>query len=225
MKLLYQKAEAYERASKERKFYEVAAVSTKRVAEPSKRGCFRCGKADHLANSNSCPARNATCRSCSKIGHFQKQCKTRKTSKCEEKISKNISSVSPVPEDITIFSVKTPSTTNAMKRDIKINGKNVTAIIDTGAAVNVIPYGLVSNCSLKPTTLRLKTWCSHPLDVIGETECEITYKDEVVYDSFIVVQTTERFPLLSTSLCKKLGMLQKIVGSAMLEVHDRYPDV
>ncbi|KAF6033964.1 hypothetical protein EB796_007738 [Bugula neritina] len=36
------------------------------------RKCFRCGKADHMANDQACPARDKKCRVCHKLGHFAK---------------------------------------------------------------------------------------------------------------------------------------------------------
>jgi hypothetical protein len=41
----------------------------------NRRVCFRCGNPDHDARSNSCPARDATCRKCEKKGHYARVCR------------------------------------------------------------------------------------------------------------------------------------------------------
>ena len=42
--------------------------------------CMRCGKPDHQLGQK-CPAKNAKCKDCDKIGHFHKVCKTKKRAK------------------------------------------------------------------------------------------------------------------------------------------------
>jgi len=39
--------------------------------------CFRCGREGHYAKDKECPARNQSCWSCKKVGHFQSQCQTK----------------------------------------------------------------------------------------------------------------------------------------------------
>ena len=42
-----------------------------------KEKCLRCGKPDHQPGQK-CPAKNAKCKDCHKIGHFHKVCQTKK---------------------------------------------------------------------------------------------------------------------------------------------------
>ena len=44
------------------------------------RKCMRCGKPDHQPRQK-CPAKNAKCKDCHKIGHFHKVCQTKKRAK------------------------------------------------------------------------------------------------------------------------------------------------
>ena len=39
--------------------------------------CMRCGKPDHQPGQK-CPAKNAKCKECHKIGHFHKVCQSKK---------------------------------------------------------------------------------------------------------------------------------------------------
>ena len=41
--------------------------------------CYRCDREGHMAKSETCPARNRTCKSCGKVAHFAIVCKTTKT--------------------------------------------------------------------------------------------------------------------------------------------------
>ena len=43
----------------------------------SPRKCYRCGSGTHLANSPDCKARNSSCNSCQRPGHFSKVCRQR----------------------------------------------------------------------------------------------------------------------------------------------------
>ena len=53
--------------------YKSSHNSTRNQTKP---WCFRCSSEKHLANDPSCPARNVQCRSCHKIGHYSKICKS-----------------------------------------------------------------------------------------------------------------------------------------------------
>ena len=44
------------------------------------RKCMRCGKPEHQPGQK-CPAKNAKCKDCHKIGHFHKVCQSRKRTK------------------------------------------------------------------------------------------------------------------------------------------------
>lgn len=72
------KAEAFERATAGRNEMEKVSVIRQQVKEEGScnlRKCYRCGSNNHLANSDSCKARNVECRMCHKVGHFRSQCR------------------------------------------------------------------------------------------------------------------------------------------------------
>nr|XP_036678053.1 uncharacterized protein LOC118879276 [Drosophila suzukii] len=55
----------------------IQRVSHQKTRDPDTlQECGRCGRKGHRENSPDCPARSATCRKCSKIGHFARKCKT-----------------------------------------------------------------------------------------------------------------------------------------------------
>lgn len=40
--------------------------------------CIRCGRRDHQASDDNCPARKVTCHKCGAVGHFAARCRTRR---------------------------------------------------------------------------------------------------------------------------------------------------
>ena len=55
----------------------VEAVAKEMVKEGK---CMRCGKQEHQPGQK-CPAKNAMCKDCYKIGHFHKACQSKKRAK------------------------------------------------------------------------------------------------------------------------------------------------
>lgn len=89
-------------------------------SKPSNNGngvCFRCASEDHRANDPKCPAKNATCRSCQKIGHYAAVCKSR------TRVATVIASCTRTPRPEIV---------------LKIAQKDVSFIVDTGAEVTIL---------------------------------------------------------------------------------------
>ncbi|XP_022796419.1 uncharacterized protein LOC111334864 [Stylophora pistillata] len=51
-----------------------SVVNLKGSTSSEKRGCFNCGREDHLARDWRCPARGRKCLQCGEIGHFKVKC-------------------------------------------------------------------------------------------------------------------------------------------------------
>ena len=236
------RAETFECAHKERKSTEVSAVMKKSPESHSTRKCFRCGSRDHIANFDKCPAKAEKCHVCSKIGHFKSQCRANKSRNFSESsvhdrprtsLVSNVSDfVQPSSDGSNIFSLTAVDACSVScddtKRNVIINGRNVLAIIDTGASVNVLPNGMVPSAELSPSHVKLNTWGALPLKVIADVQCTIQYKDRSVDETFIVVDTDKNksLPLMSSSLCKKLGLLQELVQNVSLtDFPSNFPEV
>ena len=90
------RAEAMERARADQKSImarpqQEALYAVKKDKKPNstwkpnqKGNCYRCGSASHLANSENCSARKATCKLCGKVGHYQRVCKSNKVNAVDE---------------------------------------------------------------------------------------------------------------------------------------------
>ena len=111
---------------------------------PNQKGnCYGCGSASHLANSENCSARKATCKLCGKVGHYQRVCKSNKVNAVDE--------TPDASEEIFAQQGKAP------RYDVTINGLTVKCIADTSAAVNVMQKHLFEDADWKPTVTNLST--------------------------------------------------------------------
>lgn len=224
------KAEAFERAKKERGSAKVCSAATSRPEpekpastpttprrtqtnshshEKGKVKCFRCGNTSHKANFPNCPAKNAVCHLCAKKGHFKSQCKSQFRVHTVQEVPSS-------PNDtgnVDIFAVG-----QGNKRSIFINGQSVSAIIDTGAEISVIPRDVliqksisslsdIAPCNIKTITV----YGGSKLQVLGEVNCTCRYGDKEVQTTLFVIDTDDSNILLSSDLCAKLDLLQELI--------------
>ncbi|KRZ72456.1 Retrovirus-related Pol polyprotein from transposon 17.6 [Trichinella papuae] len=102
-----------------------------------KQVCYFCGKRRHPRVN--CPARNTTCNNCGKVGHFAKVCKSASKRTASASVTSLIcSSSSPTATELK----------NAIV-EAKINGTNISALIDTGSSLSLIDERLCKTLELK----------------------------------------------------------------------------
>ena len=94
----------------------------------TRRQCFFCGRAYH--ERKYCPAINSTCFSCGKIGHFSRVCRSNNGSGKRLKSTNQSAALSLA----SLTSMACPG--NLLKSAIlvNLNGKNLTALIDSGSS-------------------------------------------------------------------------------------------
>ena len=112
-----------------------------------------------------CPAKGHRCVSCGKYNHFAKVC--RATTKPKEKARQGVNAVDfpgqpPESEDDmdddenavhVVYAIEPHSRhrRKAPKCDININGLNTTALIDTGASINLMATDILEQMRKRPT--------------------------------------------------------------------------
>lgn len=93
--------------------------------------CYRCGKSPGHAKAQ-CPARDATCHTCGKRGHYSKVCKSTKTVHVVE---------TDCNEDTPLFLGSVDAGLDPWFADLTIRNHKVRFKIDTGVDVSVITEG------------------------------------------------------------------------------------
>lgn len=230
------KAESYERAKLERG-RTVAAIrlsmSTPKVgstkpasvpgksmnrnnnfSNPSGRQCYRCGSGTHKANNPSCPAVNAVCGHCGKVGHYQRMClskeeRTRQPTKAQVRgiQSSSDSKTDSFPSnEYKIFS----SSNSVACKDVLIDDKLYSVILDSGAEVNVMPRYLMPDKTLTSTKVRIKSWGNFDIPVLGSTVCKVTCNSHEIFATFFVVDIAAMQPLFSLTLLRQLDLISEL---------------
>ena len=207
------RAEACERARQDRMAINTNADSVCRVETPKKSfnslQCYRCGSKEHVANSKECRARNQQCRNCGKTGHYAKVCRSKKSASKEvqqvlEEPKYPASHTSFVIQGITSAS-KTPTVS------AKINGQVVTCVVDTGAAVNVMPAHILKSVAWQPTTASLRAYGGTQLQTLGEAILGVQCNGRSVKAKFIRVRVSQdSLPLFCSHLCYELHLVENV---------------
>ena len=149
----------------------------------SENKCIRCGKHPHTRQN--CPARDSICYKCGKRGHFGTVC-----------LSKSVAMLSEDPTDpieTSYLNAMTDGTkiTKSWTIPVKVNGKPVSFVIDTGAEVSAMSkdiYEAIGKPQLdKPT----KVLCGpgrQTLDVLGCCTVKISYKQQSIHQPVYVIR-------------------------------------
>ena len=102
--------------------------------------CYWCGRERHPKFR--CPARDHTCKKCTRIGHYERVCKANIQKKT------NVSSAHPFLASIVSAPKKEPKCLSPSTFDVGLNGFTVNALWDTGSAENYIHPSAVNKCKL-----------------------------------------------------------------------------
>ena len=146
-----------------------AATTSKRSFNGKKSSCFNCGGPRHQNdNRQLCPAKDASCRKCGKLGHFAKVCRTSKNL-----TDRNALSSAVLLAPVSIASVSPPGLFTA-----KINGSDLNALLDTGSADNFISKRKVADLSLstqKRDSVVSMASSSFSMELTEYCVCDITF--------------------------------------------------
>ena len=114
----------------------------------SKRTCFFCGGPRH--NRQFCPAKDAVCHNCEKLGHFAKVCQSKRKNS-----SSKVTSASTHPALASVIATsKSPESLQKTIIDAYVDNKHVNALIDTGSSDSFICNRLVRSFNLNPIPTR-----------------------------------------------------------------------
>lgn len=202
-----------------------------------KRGrCYRCDSEFHYSIDAVCPAREATCVKCNKVGHYAKCCRAnvrdyRKQVKPKDKPG----AVNQVEDDDSdngyAFAVNDGKLTGMVK--VNIGGVPLKMLIDSGASTNIIDRkaweqlkrGKVK-CKTQQCAKKLYAYGSkEPLKVLGSFQSKLSVGEVELDDEFVVING-EGQPLLGYDTATRLGILRVGLGINMVneDIRQEFPE-
>ena len=190
---------------------------------PMAKTCSRCGRSP-LHGRHQCPAINATCRKCTKKGHFQAMCRSGKT----------VGAVQADSSDVFLGAVKDHQSegntgSSPWNLTLSVNGKPVRFRIDTGADVTVIPEPTLKEFKevrLQPSNKSLRGPGQCPLDVCGQFKGTLRHGAYQAEEQIFVVRGLQK-ALLGRPAIEALGLVLRVnaVNDKNREIIDRYPEL
>lgn len=180
---------------------------------PEAKSCYFCGNAwPHEKGRSSCPANKVVCRTCQKIGHFQKLCHSRN----KTEVTHNLATSQNGSSDEETFAITVSQVTTSSKVpriNIAVNGKPIKFAIDTGASVNVISEDIlmksgIGQSQLNQTDVKIYPYQSKtPLSVLGCFTATLSHKNATLTTNIFVVKGSAD-SLLGYESAVNLGLIQ-----------------
>ncbi|KAF6017335.1 hypothetical protein EB796_024348 [Bugula neritina] len=173
------------------------------------RKCFRCGKADHMANDQACPARDKKCRVCHKLGHFAKSkfCKgVPVVRNVIEEADQSPQISRPKNEDAALYNIKPNSNITIPKCNANIEGVTVEFIVDTSDCDNVVSaatcHRIARNVELLPTDKQLYGYGTESkLNLLGYFKANISVNGKIIASKFYVFNGSARCLMSYKTAC------------------------
>ena len=195
--------------------------SNQQNPKTSTKGCTRCGKFPTHPR-NQCPAREAKCHKCGKLGHYQSMCRSSTMATIQT------GTVTEEPFLGTIEEITAHKHSNQWMVELELNGQPVKFKIDTGADVTAVSeeiFKKLHGVTLRKTNKSLVGPAKHELMVCGQFTGTLTYKQSKTCQEIFVVQRLE-LPLIGRPAIEALNLISRInfVDSSERFVN-LYPDL
>ena len=134
--------------------------------------CRACGFEGHWARDSQCPARDKRCNLCHAVGHFRRCCTAEKSSdKARTSKGRNMNAVQ-------ILSLQQQVPADGPWYEVQLGGHAVAMMVDTGAAVSVLPDDIyrskLSSFKLSPAKVRLSAYGGTDVKVRGVISVPVT---------------------------------------------------
>ena len=155
--------------------YERRTTTAKTTSTQDGGKCGRCGRERH--SRDKCPAKDAKCLSCQKVGHYSAVCCTR-----------NVSTLQSGDTDDVAF--LDAGERNAWYAAITIDDKEVTFKLDTGAEVTAVSqetWQTLNRPTLQPSNRQLLGPARQSLEVMGCFHANLTHKEKKASQQVYVV--------------------------------------
>ncbi|XP_013408762.1 uncharacterized protein K02A2.6-like [Lingula anatina] len=195
---------------------EVNAIKSKqRIAKVTSK-CKYCGTS-HLPKR--CPAYGKKCKKCSGLNHFAVVCLGggfRKKPLSSKKIHQLDTEVvgSDEGERLFVGSLTSSNCSTQYSETLYINKKPVTFKLDTGADVNVLPWGTykqVCQTPLRVTKAVLTAFGNATIKPVGQAQLSVSTKPSLMpQPATFYVTEGDYSAILGRQLCASLGLIQRV---------------
>lgn len=199
--------------------------------------CSRCGRHDHDASSNMCPAKNDKCHKCGSVGHYARRCQTRTNNKrsgmhLTGNNSRQNRSFETKRPKTSIRHVDTKdddsgsdeySVYNINEQDelvwCEVGGVSIEMLIDSGSTYNMIDdktwkymqrNNVTTTCERIEGNKRFLAYGKYPLNLLNVFEALIVIKDgkNIIKDiATFYVIENGQQPLLGKATARAMGLL------------------
>ena len=190
---------------------------------PPANKCIRCGKGRHTRQN--CPARDSTCYKCGKQGHFSTVC----LSKTIANISEDPTETEPIETSYLNVMTNNHQATTSWNIQVKVNGKAVMFVIDTGAEVSAISRNVYEAIGQPRLYNPNKILCGpgrQVLNVLGCCTVKLSYKQHRVSQKVYVVHKLAN-NLLGLPAIIALNVLTQVNAVQRVDhpIADKFPDL
>ncbi|XP_067122089.1 uncharacterized protein [Centruroides vittatus] len=172
--------------------------------------CTRCGQ----VHRNKCPAINAVCKLCNKVGHYAKCCCTRQVKYVN--VSDNRDHDSNKSDLFVIGSIN--SYNNRLSEpwilELKINNKVLECNLDTAAQANVMSLRNYKNLKIarkiQPTAVRLTSFSGNDIPVLGTVIVNGVINDNLSANIHFVITNTDSQTIIGLPTIQRLGLVKRV---------------
>lgn len=198
----------------------------------SEEKCWNCGYSKHPRSK--CPAKDSTCHSCNRIGHYASMCRTRgsgsskQSNRSKRSSNHSVQQVNEIQSSsdasyaflgsikaTPINSVPVNAVSKTIQRrgnsyylDIQVNSRSINFKLDNGADVTVIPPEQVPrHQQLTPSDKRLEASGGYQLDVVGMFVATLRTRTKQVSEKVYVVKN-QKIPLLGATALENLKLIK-----------------
>ena len=177
-----------------------------------KNNCGFCGQ-QNWNPQHTCPAKNAKCNNCQKMGHFARVCRSkqnrndqRRINYLEETSSEEEESEPEEIRQITQINKILPDNNDHYGVEMIINGKKQKFIIDTGSPVTIMPYDqkLHKTKEIKPMKERYQDVNKNEIKFMGKTWVTAEYNWISTKLPMLITKSNDITPLLGVNWLKQL---------------------
>lgn len=189
-----------------------SSTATRSDDSRRKEYCFRCGKADHLANK--CIHRNSACSFCHKKRHLQAVCFKAKNEKKHANYIEDDGDEDDLADSLEeLFNIQQAdfmlSNRSKFEIQLKVNNVCLGLEIDSGSPVTIISEDdkqqYFRHNELQPTDTKLVSYCGTQIQVLGFLNVCVSSGIEC-HDLKLFVVKSKRKPLLGREWLRELKL-------------------